>query len=43
MNFKLMPNSNIICAMIYFSEAKAEAEKRMAEAKAMAGDKCSIQ
>ena len=43
MNFKPMSNSNIICAMIYFAEAKAEAEKRMAEAKAMAGDKCSIQ
>jgi hypothetical protein len=27
----------------FFSEAKAEAEKRMAEAKALAGDKCSIQ
>merc|ERR1712051_1031115 len=25
------------------AQAKAEAEKRMAEAKAMAGDKCSIQ
>ena len=43
MNSKPMPDPNIMCAIIYFAEAKAEAEKRMNEAKAMAGDKCSIQ
>ena len=33
----------IIVIYLYFIEAKALAEKQLADAKALAGDKCSIQ